>query len=176
MIKSPATGNLILRYKRHYSINRIPGAPTELPAGWKWPEWYTTSRELNRGNCLWCGKHLDNSRLQYCSESPGIGASCKRRVMWTGWVSYNLRVTSLRRFLHKWYNFECCRCGIHASKTTPAGVELPIIAFEGDHHQALVLGGEDHWDNMRLLCPACHKLKTAEDMAAYERTKVWKPR
>lgn len=176
MIKSPTTGNLILGYKRHYSINRIPGAP-ELPADWSWPEWYTESKKRNHGKCLWCGEKLLNASQRYCKTGKGIGADCKRRVMWTGWVSYNLRVTSLRRFMHKWFNFECCNCRAHASETTPAGVELPVIAFQVDHHLALVLGGQDEFDNLRLLCGPCHTQKTARDMAEVARqAKPWKHR
>jgi 5-methylcytosine-specific restriction enzyme A len=36
--------------------------------------------------------------------------------------------------------------------------------FEIDHTQALVHGGDNDDDNLRALCPRCHRVKTKEDV------------
>lgn len=43
--------------------------------------------------------------------------------------------------------------------------------FELDHKQALHKDGSNDDENMQVLCPPCHQVKTAKDMGFKERAK-----
>ena len=56
----------------------------------------------------------------------------------------------------------CARCGKLVA--FPSGFEL-------DHKQALHKDGSNDDENMQVLCPPCHQVKTAQDMGYKERAK-----
>ncbi len=113
-----------------------------------WPEWYMESIRSLKGRCVYCGKTLPKRKRSYCDWECKIMASC---------ASSDLRVTSLRRYIHRWFKFECQDCGKHFSFTTPAGAELPVHAGEVHHIYPLEFGGIDAFENLILLCGTCHK-------------------
>lgn len=114
------------------------------------PEWYVASIEKLKGRCIWCGKKLPKRKRRYCSDI------CRRE----SWHSiHDLRVTSLRRYIHQRDKFECQKCGKHFSFFTPAGAELTYHSGHVHHIIPLYKGGADSHENMTLLCKECHKDK-----------------
>lgn len=54
-----------------------------------------------------------------------------------------------------------CRCPGLPERGINCGKRLPTMQeCEFDHIHARALGGSDELDNLRPLCPACHKIKT----------------
>ena len=127
-----------------------------------WPGWYLESIDKLKGRCLWCGKNLEDKRRMYCKPKDKWELSCKD---YCRCAVHDLQVTSIRRYIHKLFNFECQnkKCRIHFSFKTPAGAELPRHAGEVHHKVALKDGGEDSVENMTLLCKKCHKLKRRKE-------------
>lgn len=125
----------------------------------EWPTWYIESIEKLKGYCLWCGKKLEDKRRNYCKPKDKWELSCKD---FCRCAVHDLRVTSIRRLVHKLGNFECKNknCKKHFSFMTPAGAELPIHGGEVHHVVALKDNGLDSIENMTLLCKECHKEKT----------------
>ena len=46
--------------------------------------------------------------------------------------------------------------------------------FELDHKVPLYLGGQDTDENCQVMCPDCHRAKTARDLKGEGASKVWK--
>ena len=46
------------------------------------------------------------------------------------------------------------------------GRDVPVAEAQIDHHLALVDGGAHEVDNLRPLCPGCHKVKSAREHVA----------
>jgi len=123
-----------------------------------WPEWYIDSIGKLKGQCLWCGKKLPNRRRHYCKSKDEFEfPTCKDKCRC---AAHDLRVSPIRRLIHKMYDFECQECGEHFSYFTPAGAELPVHGGENHHIVALKDGGKDIVGNMILLCKKHHKEKT----------------
>ncbi|MDR6954189.1 hypothetical protein J2X65_003557 [Ancylobacter sp. 3268] len=54
-----------------------------------------------------------------------------------------------------------CRCPGLPERGVKCGKHLPAMSdCEFDHIHARALGGSDDLENMRPLCPSCHKVKT----------------
>lgn len=125
----------------------------------EWPSWYIESINKLKGFCLWCGKRLEDKRRVYCKPKDKWELSCKD---YCRCAVHDLQVTSIRRYVHKLFNFECQnkRCGKHFSFKTPAGAELPVHSGEVHHVKALKNNGLDSIENMTLLCGKCHKKET----------------
>jgi len=125
------------------------------------PKWYINSINKLKGFCLSCGKELNDKRRKYCKpKSEDEISTCKDKCIC---AIHDLQVTSIRRFIHKLFDFTCQKCGKHFSYFTSAGAELPIHSGEVDHIISLYKGGEDKIQNMTLLCFDCHKDKTKKD-------------
>ena len=142
---------------RNYRLDQIgvKGIP------WvEWPSWYIESTNKLKGFCLWCGKKLKDKRRRYCRpRNENEFPTCKDRCRC---APYDLRVSPIRRYVHKLFNFECQnkRCGKHFSFKTPAGAQLPVHSGEVHHVNPLKKHGLDSIENMTLLCKKCHKKET----------------
>jgi len=140
---------------RHYSLYEIGIKDISYP---EWPDWYIESTNKLEGHCLYCGAKLGDKRRRYCppkdkDEFPTHKDNC--------WCAVNdLRITPVRRMVHRIFKFECQECGKHFSFKTPAGAELPFHCGENHHVIPLKEGGRDLIENMILLCVDCHKKKT----------------
>lgn len=134
--------------KRHTSIHKIPNGKT-----YSYPDWYYKSLDLLKKSrkCRYCGSPIEGKGL-YCSFE------CKRH--WDNWAGMNsLSTNSVRREVHKRFDFECVDCGKRFSQKLESGAEVP--RFRGHCHHIIPLGhgynGKDDFNNMTLLCPDCHR-------------------
>lgn len=121
-----------------------------------YPKWYYESkaRASKKKICHYCGKDLPKGKRSYCSEE------CKRH--WQCWAGIcSLRTNSIRREIHKKFEFACTECGEVFSQTFESGVEVPRFYGEVHHIIPLHEGGLDVFDNLTLLCTECHKQKHA---------------
>ena len=139
--------------KRHYSIHKIPNVPIGNDGFFitkSRPDWYIDSKKRLKGFCLYCGCELPKRKRSYCSDDCKWNCKC---------AIGDLQVTSLRRYVHQFFIFECQDCGCHFSRLTPAKIELPEHWGEVHHKIPLEYGGSDTFDNLILLCKDCHKLR-----------------
>jgi len=146
--------------ERETSVYYMEDVPS-LPEDWHWPQWYLDDLKAMKGNCIWCGNELPGRKRKYCSED------CQWHYK-AGAANYDLEVTSLRRYVHKWFNFQCHICGTHLSNITPAGVEYPVHQGEVDHITPLFQGGKDVWENLQLLCTDCHREKSVTERRTWQ--------
>ena len=141
--------------RRGYTLNQIGIKDISYP---DWPDWYIESMEKLKGHCLYCGKKLIDKRRKYCSPKDENEFPTHKDNCWC--ATNDLRVTPVRRMVHRIFKFECQECGKHFSYKTPAGAELPIHGGENHHVIPLKDGGKDSIENMTLLCKDCHKKET----------------
>lgn len=109
-----------------------------------------------KGKCCVCSAKLEKRQRRYCSKHRG------------GWEVHQ----RLYRGIHWMKRHVCVRDGC-ACRFCGEVFESPIVeggpiypeprSLELDHIQALHLGGTDHANNLQLLCPGCHKLKSIEE-------------
>lgn len=136
---------------REHSIFHLKGAEDFDDS---YPDWFYDSRETLKGFCLYCQKKLPNKRKKYCSES------CKRKC----YGCHNAyQGTSVRKFIHKVFKFQCNNCETYFREITPAGFHIPQAWGEIDHIVPLWEGGTDDAYNLQLLCCDCHKKKTLKE-------------
>lgn len=115
------------------------------------PKWYVESRAAAKktGGCVVCSKELPSKRMSYC------GFDCKIWVRLTAISS--MEVSTLRRWIHKRFGFECQQCGRKFFTESKSGVLFPVFGGEVHHIVPLQYGGKHEWDNLTLLCVRCHK-------------------
>ena len=121
-----------------------------------WPTWYTLSEEiaLQESLCRVCGTHMPRPENKTCSHL------CK--IMYK-WAIHDNKISSMRRAMHRHFDFECQECQCHLSYTTKSGVELPIHSGEIDHIIPLRSSGPDEISNLQLLCGKCHTEKSIKE-------------
>lgn len=100
--------------------------------------------------CLCCGKKLSNPQSRFCSNK-----CCGLHRFWTETVPrvelglVDDRVT-LRKYLFHMRGHACEQCRQSDWESQPMPLEVDHI--DGD-------AGNNHPDNLRLLCPNCHALQ-----------------
>ena len=129
------------------SIHKMLNVPNEIFQK-DWPLWYKESKQLIKGFCIYCGNELPKRKRTYCSVECKLHSRC---------AIQDLQVSSLRRYIHKWFDFECQDCGLQFKIKTPSGVLLPLYWGEVHHIIPLKYGGRDSFENLILLCNNCHK-------------------
>ena len=135
------------RLKRANGISKLPGnRPVEIPEWWK--DMLKTQENYNE--CLICGNNIKRPNRLYCCNL------CRNIA--DNYTNYK-HVNTIRRRIHYKFNFKCQDCGMNFIYMTKIGYVLP--AFIGEVHHIIPLGwghgGEDHFDNLTLLCEHCHK-------------------
>lgn len=138
---------------REHSIFHLKGYSEDLEK--PYPSWYYESVKSLKGICVYCSSELPKNKRRYCNDI------CKHNA---AGAPHELQGTSVRKFIHKLYDFKCCGCAAYAQIVTPAGARIPILKFDVDHKIPLHKGGVDEVTNLQLLCSDCHKKKTREDM------------
>jgi hypothetical protein len=136
----------MMAFKRETSIHRIINGEI-----YDYPKWYYRSKDEAKKNhiCYYCGNKTTNNRSTFCSKD------CKTH--WLNWAGINsLRTNSVRREIHKKFEFACTNCGLMFYQEFPSGVKVP--RFYGERHHIIPLenGGLDTFDNQTLLCRDCH--------------------
>ncbi len=119
---------------------------------YQYPNWYYESKKeaTKKKICHLCGNSLPKGKRAYCSED------C--RVRWNNYAGIcSLQTNSVRREIHKRFDFTCQKCGKMFYQTHPSGVMVPLFAGEVHHIIPIEVGGPDEWDNLTLVCPKCHK-------------------
>ena len=107
----------------------------------------------------WCGKIPKKPRRKYCSDAHTDEYITKILVYWSSFRNLALNKALTKTTKDKWHDplYRCANCN----------GKFRIYHVDVDHIQAVALGG---WmfdeNNLRVLCKACHLLKTAEDMAS----------
>lgn len=146
-----------MRRHRIRSIHEMAGV-RPLPDGWSWPFGFedARSRAVKGGSCLWCGGATE-PRKRYCGKWY-----CRLAVR--GTAPYDLKITSARRYVHKFFGFRCTRCRLPMLRVAPGGIPFPMHLGHVDHVVALINGGTESFDNLQLLCEPCHKVKTTADL------------
>ena len=117
----------------------------------EYPAWFKCDLIDAQRRCRYCGDQLQATRKHFCSDH------CKRYFKY---AAHDTKINSLRRFMHKYYLFECADCHVHLSYFVPSGLELPIYIGDVDHIVPLKDGGKHLISNLQLLCTKCHMKKT----------------
>lgn len=126
----------------------------------EWPEewgpinsWPRYGREKH---CAVCDKPLTGRQRSFCGDRV-----CRHKL----WQRLYESVHWQKRHVIVRDGCACRGCGeTFESSLIEGGPLFPEPwRLELDHIQPLHLGGDDHPDNLQLLCPDCHKLKTARE-------------
>lgn len=119
----------------------------------QYPSWFTSHLAILDANkqCRYCGKPIPAMREHFCSDI------CNKYFKY---ADHDTKVNSLRRFIHRYYKFECRGCQAKLAYVVPSGLILPIYSGEVDHIKPLKDGGEHFISNLQLLCMNCHMEKT----------------
>ena len=97
------------------------------------------------GRCHWCNKTLKGRQTRWCSRTCTRQATANHR--WT-----QAKATAKQAATH----YECAICHSFVRE-----VEVDhITPCRGKHG---TWGCHHHQDNLRVLCKACHRTKTAAD-------------
>ncbi len=119
---------------------------------YSYPKWYYESKRkaTTKRICHVCGNPLPKGKRAYCSFECSVA-----------WKNYagicSLQTNSVRREIHKKFNFTCQHCRKIFYQELTSGVMVPRFAGEVHHIIPLEYGGKDEWNNLMLLCPDCHK-------------------
>jgi 5-methylcytosine-specific restriction endonuclease McrA len=121
----------------------------------RYPDWFVNDQTLMDANheCRYCGEQIPATREYYCTDTCNL---------YFKYAAHDTKVNSLRRFMHKYYKFECQGCHTHLSYFAPSKLELPIYIGETDHVIPLKDGGKNLISNLQLLCFKCHMRKTLQ--------------
>jgi hypothetical protein len=96
------------------------------------------------GCCDWCGKELRGRRTRWCSRK------CNREFV------ANHRWTQAKAAAKKAATFyQCAMCGGYVAKVEVDHIEACL----GKHG---IWGCHHHQDNLRVLCPPCHRQVTKQ--------------
>jgi len=94
----------------------------------------------------WCGDEIFKPQRKYCCWQH---SQLWYYSIFGYWEGVRLGVIRL-------HNYTCSECGFHIEDDS---------LFDVDHILAICLGGMCYdIENLRPLCKACHKIKTASDM------------
>lgn len=109
-----------------------------------------------KGTCSVCSKPLTGRQRRYCKVHKGGWPIHHRLYRGVHWMKRHVCVRD---------GCACHYCGeVFESSIVEGGPVYPEPrSLELDHIQALHLGGTDHASNLQLLCPRCHKLKSAQE-------------
>lgn len=108
--------------------------------------------------CRWCHAEVPKGRSSYCNDE------CRKHCDFG-----HSKMIVIRRD-----GLVCtsCKAALRARWTWPRDYSLPKV--EVDHIVAVKDGGSHHPDNLRSLCPTCHRKRTAEQAA--ERARKRRPK
>lgn len=101
----------------------------------------------------WCGGEIIKPQRKYCCWTHS--------QLW--YFSINGWWEGVRLGVIRLHNYTCVECGFTAPERESNCRDDSL--FDVDHELAICLGGMCYdIDNLRPLCKACHKIKTANDM------------
>lgn len=106
--------------------------------------------------CRWCHEEVPKGRSSYCNDE------CMSHCVFN--------VSKMRAMQRD--GLKCQACGIQcrARWTWPRDYAIPKV--EVDHIVAVKEGGSHHPDNLRCLCPKCHRNRTAEQRRSWRKQNV----
>jgi hypothetical protein len=120
-----------------------------------WNEMISSPRKGKPGWCIVCGGKLPGKKRTFC------GAGCRNGYFFRVWKGAHWQ----KRAVAERDGAACRGCGeVFESPIRPGGPAYPEYGMlELDHKRPLHMGGTEHPDNLQLLCPKCHGLKTIRD-------------
>lgn len=109
-----------------------------------------------KGRCSVCSAKLTGRQRSYCVEHGNRHLIFQRLYEGVHWTKRHVCVRD---------SSACRLCGeVFESPLVEGGPIYPDPrALELDHRVALHLGGTDHADNLQLLCPPCHTMKSVHE-------------
>jgi 5-methylcytosine-specific restriction endonuclease McrA len=121
---------------------------------------YSVSRRKINNNCQECGKELRIQAAKYCSYDCQQDARFKKKIIEIEAGLVASTSTSVKKLLEQRYGLKCSRCQSHEWQGEL--IPLDVDHIDGDP-------SNNRFDNLRFLCPNCHRLTDSWGNSAFKR-------